>query len=1166
MTSVQRFIANHTNLVAGADLTASSVATSTVVRTTSVDRAGNGRVHLTGAYTGHEDASVDIEIASGGSTLRASEPVFTGVGNGTLAVTAIGGGAVAESLTFTLVDLGTETTAATLDVAGITLRARTAGAVGNAVRLSATPDLTATASDYSLLDAWPAGSETLDGVEYDFGGYPLSAKRELDAATPRLRFGTEPTVYRPYRAYSDGAWRYGVTPAPNKAVAAGTRVYTITNGYDITVEVVAAAWVAGAVRAVGALVKPTVANGHYYRCTVAGTSHASTQPTWPTTGGTVTDGTATWIDAGAISEAYADVVTLYDLLTALAASDLIEVDGVVTVDRTPGGMAMRDVPLRTASWVLSATGVELSGLAPAADAPTETITVACTNADTIGAETWTVAGTVSGELGSATTGSAFTSPVVEFTVPAKAAGGAGATSYATRYEPVTRADGEGTPAVCVHDVTLGANARPMSVTYTYTQRGTDAGLDCNAAVMAGRIDLALLGLEGGDMALDAELKSRLLTIYEWRRTFMESSVILGTNIYVNSFRRKLIDSLVSLSVARLNDIYESSAGRAAWDTIFEAMQADVDGFDNAVALSTATSIVTSPHTGTINVGGQYNAATGGYRCMSITKISDSERETSVTVTALVTTGWSTGDTPFSVNDGTYTLVFAASEAQPTTLIDGKYSQVFDDSTDKRSIADEAVRELVVKYQAQFDVMLINVDILPKSDASSRIGDGSWRDTGASAWWMDKTGTYFPVFSNTAYITASQSCGSGASAGIPEGQPYSTREIGFWIAVDGEQYLKEGDTVTITIASVDGARPYTVGDKAEIQIVTAGPAYLAGGVTGDDTQSWSVLGSVSSAQADYEVPTDGTTIPAYTDAGVTVQLAAGGIPFALGDAFGFDVEAGQFKWRKNAGTWSSLTDIAASVSLSDGLSAAFTAGAAPSFVAADAWSFGIEQPNAPSHLTAPTDDTWAWSGASATLTVDLGGTESIGGLALAGYDLPAGATVTVSGGDGTLWPESVTLDVTGAVAVEILDTPWAVSHLKITIGSATGGRLGWFWAGDPLATSYSADRCVINRVYAVTRGNGLNPSRLYAGQGAGGEIGWDGFLTQTDLTALLALLDHVQAAAEPFILVPHYLHPADAALVRADFDEISIEDRLEYHPDSTADRRIALTLPLAAQIQ
>jgi len=93
MTSVQRFIANHTNLVAGADLTASSVATSTVVRTTSVDRAGNGRVHLTGAYTGHEDASVDIEIASGGSTLRASEPVFSGVGNGTLAVTAIGGGA-----------------------------------------------------------------------------------------------------------------------------------------------------------------------------------------------------------------------------------------------------------------------------------------------------------------------------------------------------------------------------------------------------------------------------------------------------------------------------------------------------------------------------------------------------------------------------------------------------------------------------------------------------------------------------------------------------------------------------------------------------------------------------------------------------------------------------------------------------------------------------------------------------------------------------------------------------------------------------------------------------------------------------------------------------------------------------------------------------------------
>lgn len=44
-------------------------------------------------------------------------------------------------------------------------------------------------------------------------------------------------------------------------------------------------------------VEPTTPNGYVYECTTAGTSHASTEPTWPTTGigsSTVSDGTAVW--------------------------------------------------------------------------------------------------------------------------------------------------------------------------------------------------------------------------------------------------------------------------------------------------------------------------------------------------------------------------------------------------------------------------------------------------------------------------------------------------------------------------------------------------------------------------------------------------------------------------------------------------------------------------------------------------------------------------------------------------------------------------------------------------------------------------------------------------------------------------------------------------------
>lgn len=45
--------------------------------------------------------------------------------------------------------------------------------------------------------------------------------------------------------------------------------------------------------------RPTVANGHFYRALVAGTSGA-TEPTFPTNGGSVIDGTTVWEDQGTI--------------------------------------------------------------------------------------------------------------------------------------------------------------------------------------------------------------------------------------------------------------------------------------------------------------------------------------------------------------------------------------------------------------------------------------------------------------------------------------------------------------------------------------------------------------------------------------------------------------------------------------------------------------------------------------------------------------------------------------------------------------------------------------------------------------------------------------------------------------------------------------------------
>ena len=54
-------------------------------------------------------------------------------------------------------------------------------------------------------------------------------------------------------------------------------------------------------------VVPRNFNGHYYKCTAGGTSHATNEPGWPGGGGTVVDGTVTWTDSGRVR----DLVPLY---------------------------------------------------------------------------------------------------------------------------------------------------------------------------------------------------------------------------------------------------------------------------------------------------------------------------------------------------------------------------------------------------------------------------------------------------------------------------------------------------------------------------------------------------------------------------------------------------------------------------------------------------------------------------------------------------------------------------------------------------------------------------------------------------------------------------------------------------------------------------------------
>lgn len=1103
MPSVQRFLSGRNNLVRSAVLAASSVRPSTAIERIAAQRTGGGRVRLAGAYTGHEAAQVDVEIVAVGGIPRASVPQFVGVGNGQLEVLAVDGGAALQALTLSLVDLGVPTEHARLDAREVQIRARASGAAGNSIRITVQPQLARTPTDWALLADWSAGAAVQTGGQWDFGGLPLSAKGEIDPASPRIQFGFDPQVYRPWRQYKDGAWQFGLSPALERSQPKGAAVYAVTGGYLVT----------------------------------------------------VSDGVATetYGDVGASQPA---VVTFYELLAALQASSLVEVAGVVAVDRAIGGQAAIDVPLRTEAWLMTLGGkVRLEGVTVPAQAPTQTVAVRCINADVIGRERWSVVGDVSGALAVATTGVAYESVAARFTVPAIDPATVGSGEWSFKYEPIPRDVGVGVPSVCVRPFKFGRNAKARTVTFRYQRRPP---ADCKCSDMpTPKVSDRCLGIGDDSMTLDPEHASRLQALYEWRRDFFASNTAMGVPPpNYSAADMDFADAVVGAFAQALAEVHEEADARDEWDLALTAMQGDL------VALGELGQYAMWPRSSTVqnNLSTLYaNPVTGKlYRCLvQMTGVYTDQ-------TALVDGGgwwadpaasaWSAADsTPFTVAQA---AVIGGAVAT-YQYIGAEKDLRFGAETDAQARA-----QLVRRYAARMDYVRTLAGIVPKSESSSVDAGGCWIDHGDAFWWADVDGYYLPAFSNQAYVSARRNTDTGVA--------YSTMEFGFGLVVACPDRLREGDSLTIRISQVDGERPYQVGDEAVLQTIAAGPAWLAGGVDGTDVQTWRVVGSAAGVLPDYMVPTDGSAIAPYAAAGAQLQLAPGGIPFVLGDMFSLAIEAGQYRWRHDGGAWSALTDIPPSGegALADGLMVFFDAGAAPSFVPGDAYAFDVHQPWAVSHVRDAKASMWGWAGNGAFMVFDLGSVQELGAIALARYELPEGAAVTIEvSQDAVTWSAPLAMDVSRTVSVVFIELLLQARYLRVTIANAPGGSMGWIWAGQPLATDHHASTCKRHRRWAVGRGSGLNPAGLYAGAGDGWSLGWSSGdavasrLLEADTQQLLGLLDWAQETDEPLLFAPHYLHPQDASLVRFAADALEVGDLHEYQPDAAGHRMLSAALEL-----
>lgn len=1123
MPSCQRILADRNNALAAATVAAATVRPAErQAFPVPAQRAGNGLIRLAGEYTGLAETAIDVEIrpsATGNQHFTA--PTFAGAGNGTLANQTSAVDAVSQDLTVTCVDLGTTTAKAQAILYGdVLLRAKVAGTTGNSTTLTITLALTLSSSPVgALAEALARDTQEWSDQRIDFGALPLDPTGEVPTTARRLVFGRDTSqVYRHYKRWDGSQWQYGVSPKLRSAYDKDALVHTVTGTYT---------------------------------CAVT---------------------------RGATTETFTGLTTLYSLVLALQGSDLVEVVTPIGNDRRPNGMAAIDVPVRTGAFALSPVKSRddlpaLTGVTVTAAAPTETVEVTCVDDAIANAEKWKVTSAVLGNRPQATTGVAYSSGYVGFAVPkvtlaTKPVEG----RFAITAESYPREDPDpiGEPAVCLYRPLLGVRAENKVLKLVWTQR-PPTECDCKDARVAGRPNENYLGIDLGEeeesMALPAAYQTRLQALYSWRATFMRNNTQLGGGRAYGAIEElDLVDLITDAFAGALADgIYEDSPAAAEWSSALTQMQSDLTSIAAETGVGsdgwpTSAKYLTE---GTILNVGDYirsasDAADPGFYKVTGLKTWPSNYAQWVQTAEIIYESITSGGGPYSAPPS------AKISIDPTKWLtdqgDGLLMHQNGDCvlTVARSAPDahlaastEQVEAFVRRYQAKMDHIRAMAGIVPKTNAGS-IGSSIWRDLNEDYWQIEGT-DYLPVFNNTYY----HACVEQYDDATKKTFIIATLEFGFGLQVACAERLQYGDSVTLTIGDVTTTKPYQVGDKYQIPVVAGSPLPFSGGVTGNNTLTWTVLSSVQGALANYAL-TAGE--PAYNNGGIGFRIRRGTLPFALGDAFRFAVEAGgRFRWRSGGGAWSADTAIEASVALADGVSAEFVAGAAPAFVAGDLYGFTVRQPHAPGHALTADETEWRWSAASATLTLTFP-TATVACVGVLRHALPAGATVAIAvrdAGDTVL--ETVTFTASPGPMLRFLTESRSAASIAVTVSGAAGGAIGWLYAGVPWSATHDADRCVLRRVYAIERGGGFNPRGAYFGAGRGGELGWTNWFMPADWPALLALIDDCKANGDrPVVVTPNLTDVADAALVRFASDDITVED--EYRFQDPTSRQMSVTLP------
>jgi len=1085
------------NIFRTATLAATNCIASSAWELVSRDADGGGSIALSGSYTGADDATVDIEVISttiNGAPLL-SAPVYSGVGNGLLTGVSADSGIDAQEFTITVLDTGTPTRKAWAPFQSVNLRAQTAGSAGNnlSVRVSQS-GLTATATDYATTSEMSAGASEFTGEQYHFGGPLLEPEGTVPESAPRLRFGDDATAYRHWRTFRDGAYRYHLSPALRRAVPIGTRVYAITGGR--TVEV---------------------------------------------------------LDGVTVEETYAGITTLYSLLSQIQAdSELIEVDGVIAQDRRPGGMACDDLSVYTASYSAGSTRDgspyikrATIDLTVATAAPTELLRIECTGAPIPGAEIWSVTGSVSEDLGTVTTGEAFSDGGYGFTIPIQLAAPVEPEGDRSAYlELGPRDPGASVPTLCERNFRLGAEARTSTYVFEWRPH-PGAACDCESVPIIGGPNNDYLGIEE-EAATVATLPAAVKDFYQQVATWRKGALALNCYFTLTDDDTQLTAYFSGLRVVDSAELTQDGEATppnfppaGIVNGVFQKVSVIAKFEEQDIRAITMVADMFQTHALAI-----YNAM-GGTGALDSAVAAALQDEWDYIDDALTPLMYATNNGAHSWKTGVYQAFINSGYGGATGIGDPEMLQVYlSQAIAGAKNLTQNLEPLLRRVQASITNAYIAGNLLSPFDVAASQGNGVWQDHGGDFWFVSQDGL-LPIQPGYYYHSAKMVHDDELDQDVPT----ATREFGIGVAIGCIENLAVGDKLIITTSPyANGRSTYQQGDFIEYEIVRADPVALGGGQTGNDTIVFGVRGSVVGPLINYELVT--TSLSSYSNGGLSLTITPGAIEFQPGDRWTFSAEGGEFRWRLDGGSWTTA-DIAATVSLSTGITAAFVVGATPSWADGDVYQFTMLASSGVGRARSPDDESMAWTG-STLINITPSGSGAADTLLLAMHTIPSTATVTLTGSNdnwATVAFTQVVTWATGSMAALFASTTCAKWRLAVN----ESGSIGWAYLGIP-------ERPIVSGTAAtVEHGTWRRRTRLATGQrtrALGGTVTHES-CTQASVDDLLAAFEYATTNDDARIGA---VSPEGEATLCTIADEIDIDDVSGFQAPA-ASRRVGLSLTL-----